>query len=681
MGTLPISRSAIVQNGGQFEVVNARGDRITLALYQRYWSPYYLQAHPVQIVHRGGCMWTFAYGTSEELLSITDNLGRAMDFDWFYSVTDQGVTNPESIQSITLPDGTELEYAYENFSGTADGSQQYARLKTFRRVAPNAEITDSVTYLYELADRPTALTGVIDHAGVRFATWEYDYAGHATRSVHAGGVDDTQIAYSANGTGSYHYRTVTNALGKATTYTFKRIGSSDYEFRLEGVVGQPSDHCVGTSRTFSYTNNRITTATDEDGYQTRYSYDSEGRIQSVTEACGQPQQRVTQYSWHPTFRVPTSIVGTGLLADYGYDPAGRLTSLTQTDTTTHSIPYPTNGQVRAWIYSYDAQGLLASIDGPLEGAGDVTAFEYSPLGYLRKTTNAAGHVHEVLTFDGAGRPTQVVDPNGVVTDYDYDEQGRLLSRTTGGLTTSFEYGAVGELTQMTLPSGEVRIYDYDDARRLTSIQDGGGNRIVYTLDDMGNRLQEGRYDSSNALLLAHASTCDELGRLLESYGSQELLQSFAYDNRGHVASVSRPTVPATTFSHDALGRLEQIAEAGSAITSLTYNALDQLTQVSDPRSLATQYTYGAFGDPIQQSSPDTGLTTRVFDAAGDPTGATDARGQTAISTYDLLDRVTSVAYADQTIGYNYDTGPNGKGRLTGISDGSGTTAWTYTAQG
>jgi YD repeat-containing protein len=47
------------------------------------------------------------------------------------------------------------------------------------------------------------------------------------------------------------------------------------------------------------------------------------------------------------------------------------------------------------------------------------------------------------------------------------------------------------------------------------------------------------------------------------------------------------------------------------------------------------------------------------------------------STYDALNRVTQVAFGDQTIALTYDAGTYGKGRLTGASDSTHSMSWQH----
>ena len=46
-------------------------------------------------------------------------------------------------------------------------------------------------------------------------------------------------------------------------------------------------------------------------------------------------------------------------------------------------------------------------------------------GDLHTVTNALGHVTTVEAYDPHGRPTRVLDPNGVATEHTYDQRGRV----------------------------------------------------------------------------------------------------------------------------------------------------------------------------------------------------------------------------------------------------------------
>lgn len=167
-----------------------------------------------------------------------------------------------------------------------------------------------------------------------------------------------------------------------------------------------------------------------------------------------------------------------------------------------------------------------------------------------------------------------------------------------------------------------------------------------------------------------------------------------YDANGNNTQIADPSLNrSTTQQYDAIDRLIQQnqphaatpnTQQGSTITQ--YNAIDEVMGVTDPRALSTSYTKNAYGDVLSLVSPDTGTTTNTFDNAGNLKTRTDAAGKIATYTYDATNRPTRVTYklgtiTDATVNWSYDQGSNGIGHLTGMTDLSGSTAWSYDQQG
>lgn len=168
---------------------------------------------------------------------------------------------------------------------------------------------------------------------------------------------------------------------------------------------------------------------------------------------------------------------------------------------------------------------------------------------------------------------------------------------------------------------------------------------------------------------------------ITAYATPPVTQ-YEYDANGNRTKVTDPLSHITTQTYDALNRLQQMADAASGNTQYAYNNLNQLISVTDPRSLVTSYTYDALGNLITLSSPDTGTATNTYDEAGNLKTKLDAKGQTTTYSYDVLNRLTQIHYADnQVILYSYDQGVNGLGRLTGITDSTGNTAYSYDNRG
>lgn len=171
------------------------------------------------------------------------------------------------------------------------------------------------------------------------------------------------------------------------------------------------------------------------------------------------------------------------------------------------------------------------------------------------------------------------------------------------------------------------------------------------------------------------------------------ITNFEYDANGNLTKITDGLGHATVQQYDALNRLTAQNQANPTGTgqlgtiTTQYNAIDQVVGVTDPRNLLTSYNPNAFGDTLTLTSPDTGVTSNTFDEVGNLKSKTDAKGQTTAYSYDALNRLTQIQYANASqviesqVTYSYDQGTNGLGRLTGITDSTGSIAYGYDALG
>ncbi|HEX7025711.1 MAG TPA: RHS repeat-associated core domain-containing protein [Gammaproteobacteria bacterium] len=618
------------------------------------------------ITQPNGITLSFTYDQGR-LSTVSNGLGYQLDFS--YDVAGKLIAIEDS-------SGAETEYFYDT-SG---------RLIT-------VEYDDDSTrqYHYENASHPHALTGITDERGIRFAWWYYYWTGQTYLSQHALQADKTQLVYNTDGT-----VTVTNPLGKQSKYHFTVIEGMN---RLTHIEGIPSANCAGASQTYTYTaEGWVDTETDWNGTVTDYNYNSRGLEIQRIEAKNTPQQRTITTEWHSTLRLPTRIIEPRKITELVYDDAngtGNVLTRTEIDNTGNcAIDDTLPGCKRITSYTYNSLGLLETVDGPRTDVNDVTAFTYDSAGNRATVNNALNHVTSLTSYDAHGNPLTLIDPNGVVTTLTYDARQRLLTRTVAAstaeaATTQFDYDGAGNLTRITQADGSFLDYTYDNAQRLIGIEDSLGNRIDYTLDKAGNRLTEKTYDPSDVLTKTQTSVFDELSRLLQTIGASSQSTLFTYDNNGNTTSITDPESNATANTFDPLNRLINVIDPENGVNNPTvyaYDAQDNLTAVTDPEGLSTTYGYNGFGEVISQTSPDTGTTTYTYDTAGNRTGMTDARGVTVTYSYDALDRLTGIDYpgTSEDITYVYDQTANGNigiGRLTQVTDQSGSLAYTYDRRG
>lgn len=411
----------------------------------------------------------------------------------------------------------------------------------------------------------------------------------------------------------------------------------------------------------------------------------------MVEASGTALARTTSVRWHPDFNLRTQIVRPGLTRDFVYDTEGHLTSETQTDTTTHTEPYSTNGQTRTWTYTWDLTGQLLTVDGPLAGVTGKTTFTYDPNGYLATVTNGLGQRITINTVNSLGQPTQVTDANGIVFAFVYGPLGRLMSATVdpGGKQAvwSFQYDAMDQITQVTLPNNVVLTFAYNAARRLTSITNGANEKIEYAYDKAGDITKIDVKSSDGAIVVQMRGIYDELGRILKNIGADNQETQLAYDNVDNITQIVDPRSNVYGNEFDDLHRLVRETDPDLYETNVTFTGRDDIESVTDARTNATVYVRNGWGGIIRETSPDRGVTDYVYDERGLMIQRTDARGQVTEFTYDGLGRMTSRSFPgapSETTTWSYDStadGNKGVGRPTGITDPSGTEDYTYDALG
>jgi len=398
-----------------------------------------------------------------------------------------------------------------------------------------------------------------------------------------------------------------------------------------------------------------------------------------------------------------------LLAMAGVGSLPAATAASRTTTTTYCE------QVNIDAGTCPLLGLVTSVDGPRTDVVDVATFTYYPSddatcasapttcphrkGDLWLVQDAVGNITETLAYDGAGRVLSVKDANGVVTDFAYHSRGWLSARKVRGSNanseaddqiTRIDYYPTGLVQKTTLPDGSFTSYTYDAAHRLTDITDGEGNKLHYTLDNAGNRTKEETLGTTGTVLRTLSRVYNQLGQLQTHKDAFDHGTGYAYDANGNTDTVTDALSRVTDNDYDPLNRLSKtIQNVGglNVTTQFKYDAQDHLTEVIDPKSLSTKYTYNGLGDLTRLESPDTGTTDYTYDSAGNRKTQTDARGVTATYGYDALNRLVSVSYPDSSlnVGYSYDTAATAcvggetfaAGRLTQITDGSGSTQYCY----
>ncbi len=649
----------------------------------------------VSINDRSGATLTLNYDGAGRLSVVVDPFGRELQFtydtigrvsristpggDYVYGYNGANPNLTDNLISVTGPDQKIRSYVYAELANTQNVRHHHA------------------------------LTGIVDENGVRYATFFYDTTGRAISTEYAGGVNKYVLSGGGNNT------SVISPLGTTLVRTFtiasdstKRVSAETQPCSTPGCTGN-----VATALTYD-ANFNVSSRTDFKGNKTCYGYDLARnleltRVEGLASAVScstalvastftAPARKFTT-TWHPTFRLPATVTepvtGGSRVTTNTYDGSGNLTQ--------RQVTTPAGTRTSSW--TYDALGRVLTATDPLGRTSVNTFYPNTPAqnltlansrGMLASSANARGQTVNITSYNPHGQPLSMTDANGLTTSMAYDARQRMISRTVGAETTAYDYDGVGQLVKVTLPDNSFLTYTYDGAHRLVQVQDGLGNKMVYTLDNMGNRIAESAVDTLGALARTRSRVYDALNRLQRDIGGAGFanpaaaqVSQYAYDNNGNQTTMTDPLARVTTNAYDALNRLIQVTDPNAPVglTKYEYDAQDNLTKVTDPKNLATTYSYNGFNELVAQVSPDTGATSFTYDAAGNMLTKTDARNVTVTYSYDSLNRVSSIGYPAvgtvpaQTVTYGYDSCSNGIGRLCNFTDRTGTTTYRYDLNG
>ncbi|MGH8974065.1 MAG: PA14 domain-containing protein, partial [Acidimicrobiia bacterium] len=298
------------------------------------------------------------------------------------------------------------------------------------------------------------------------------------------------------------------------------------------------------------------------------SYDTAGRLASLTEWASQAPYRTTTFGYDPAGKL-TAIDRPGAAIDTAqtYDPArGRLTAISHTG--------PAGVAVSAWAYTHRASGAVA--------------------------TETGGGRTRSFTYDGAGRLVRAADQtvlSTTVRDYAYDANTNRCA-TAATCDGTYAYYDADRLTS----SPQASSYSYDSHGNMTSavLRDTGllGNRterIAYDANDHAVEIDDGTS-------VAH-ETLSPSGRVLHRQVTD--------------SGTGLPVQVATNYGYSGPGDSPAYAITGDISVALTTNG----TTLEPASAAATSYLSGPVGLLLSSTA---GIPTYpLANAHGDVVGTTD----------------------------------------------------------
>jgi len=665
----------------------------------------------------------------------TSNLDYKLDVICYYESTGGNPDRPIRCGPVTFtrPDGSSLSFRSTTaFFGTTDGAPNPG---PFSPVG-TATLTNNGNGTYTLRDENAqALTfdsqgnllSIKDPSGIGWTLTHPD--GNTTLITHTNGTS-FKVALVAGSGGTYGAAkqiNVTDPAGGVYVYqstvgvwdSFTNPVSHLGVVSSETLPGSPS-----TTVSYKYLPDNSATGSYAQLSEVDYNgvahdvttYDSAGRANLSSMADG-TQKTTIAYGGNGIGPTATVTNPLGHVTVYQYNSSQLLLSVTGNAALHCLMSFAQN--------TYDANGNLAT---SVDNNGNTTQYVYAATGLLQQKTEAAGTAVQRITdftwdtTTGMDRPLSIKIEGLSETDFTYDSNNRLTSRTLKNLT------AVG--TQPALTTTYAYTYYANGlvhTRSVTHPSPNGSNTDVYTYDTLGNL-------ATVADALGHTTTYSSytlLGLPGQVSGPNGDVTNYNYDARGRVTSIVRHPngVAATwTYTYDGFGLFAGVTAPDNSVSTTTRNAYMQVTSIThnDKDGTSTEsFAYDANGDVLTHTvarGSDIGVEetasydalgrlyqhygmhgqtlTYAYDVNGNVVSVTDALGHTTTNQYDALNRVTQSTDANGGITkYAYDladhvvtlTDPrglattyayDGLGQLWNQSSpDTGTTTFTYDVYG
>jgi RHS repeat-associated protein len=411
---------------------------------------------------------------------------------------------------------------------------------------------------------------------------------------------------------------------------------------------------------------------------TVYAYDPHGRLFTQTDA----RTGATTYAWFNDDQLHTVTTpdpdpnqsGPGYDAQvttFGYDTAGRQSTVTQPDGAVVTTEYYSSGLVKKVSgartypveYTYDTQGRLKTLKTWQNHAGNsgiaTTTWNYTP---------TRGFLLNKRYHDNTG------------PSYTYKPSGRLLTRTWArGITTTYTYGAAGDPAGWTYSDATPSVtIAYDRAGRPLTRTDAAGvstwayhtNGQLDTETYAGGQLDglslDRDFDSlarlSSLSALNGASVLNQIGYAYDTAsrldtvtsGANTATYGYLADSTlvGSITSKQGGSTRLTTIkSYDNLNRLSGITNTPSAVAAISaayqYNSANQRTRLTREDNAYWDYGYDSLGQVTSAVKKLSGGTAILgldhgwtFDDIGNRKTAT-LNAQTSTYTPNLLNQYSS----------------------------------------
>ncbi len=408
-----------------------------------------------------------------------------------------------------------------------------------------------------------------------------------------------------------------------------------------------------------------------------------------------PNQYETQYVHNDHAETTRIIYPAGNCVDYEYDDSGNLLGvLYKSDPDTddpnlytqftysdyfNQIKTITDPKENVYTFTYD-------YDDPCDT---------DPNGLLTKVTfpqvtteNGQENPEIEFTYNVYGQMETITAPDGIVTKYVYCDTsndpnyGRVIEiisdySTTDpcalNISTYLKNDKLGNIIEIEDPEGNITQFEYDDYNKLTKVTDALDNitKLTYNPNLLLTEIEReiGGSSDPNQIVSYTYNILDKVRTITDPLGK---VTTIGYDENYNKASLMDPEGQQanpqyqTSYAHDERDQLTSVTNANDHETIYAYNLNGDLDSATDPNGNTTYYDYDDFDRLICITYPNDSNEVFYYDDNSNLTSFENRNGDTISYQYDALNRLIQKNWPGNTrqINYYYDI----SGRLTDVND-------------
>lgn len=617
-----------------------------------YWNQRVMAQYPRDYNRAQHTRWVWG-ADGEGSVDIPHSIKGAESMDtyqaWF-SYPGQGNTNQKG--TLSLPDRV--------IRNTGNGFQTWNY--TYNNLGRPTRVTDplgrSTTLVY--AANQMDLLEVRQTSGGRndlLASYTYNDRHLPLTATDASG-QTTSFTYTGEG----QLKSITNVLGQSTTMTYNTLGQLE---RVEGPGGRatsttydaigrvksvtnPEGETVtmeydamdrpvkvsypdGTFEQLFYDRLDMTARRDRAGRWSSMTYNALRQLVEVKDAMG----RVTRLDWCGCGTLDSLVDPLGRITNWVRDLDGRVIAKILPDRTRTAFEYDLLGRLtrrldakgQITVYEYNADNSLARISYENSRKRVPTAptiYTYDPdfsrLVSMQDGTGLTTYGYFPITAPptlGAGRLATEASPmaNSTVA-YQYDELGRVVSRSINGVAATVQYDALGRPTQVTNALGAFTFGFEGTTSRLSSLGLPNGMTTAFSYYDatQNHRLKDIHHQTAQGITVSRFGyTYDATGQISTWTQQADVAAprtySFTYDAVGQLleaklAGADGSILRDFLYGYDPAGNRTSSTIDGES-TAMEFNDGNQLLRVTTAASTAP-LKVGSGGVSTKKSKPGTG---------------------------------------------------------------------------